>query len=109
MYARFTTIQGKPEKIEDAIRVANLNVLHGLTDTPPDYPASRTLNVRTSLAAAQIARAGVDIVGMEEVSVVEGPKLDPNHPLEVAPALAARAAKATGTTWYGRPFQGSRR
>jgi endonuclease/exonuclease/phosphatase family metal-dependent hydrolase len=90
----------KRVKDDGVIRIANLNVLHGLTDTPPDYPASRTLNVRTSLAATQIARAGVDIVGMEEVSVVEGPKLDPKHPLEVAPALAARAAKATGTTWY---------
>jgi endonuclease/exonuclease/phosphatase family metal-dependent hydrolase len=89
-----------PTPDDGVIRVANLNVLHGLIEEPPDYPTSSTLNVRTSLQAQQLAQAGVDIVGMEEVSVVQGSTLDPNHPPEVAPAIAARAAKATGTPWY---------
>ena len=90
------------KKVRDdhVLRVANVNVLHGLTDEPPAYPSSRTLNVRTSLTAAELVKQGVDIVGMEEVSEVEGPKLDPNHPPQVAQALAARAAKFSGQTWY---------
>jgi endonuclease/exonuclease/phosphatase family metal-dependent hydrolase len=85
---------------DGVIKVANLNVLHGLIEEPPAYPTSSTLNVRTSLAASEIAQAGVDIVGMEEVSVIQGSTLDPNHPPEVAKAFAQRVAKDTGTTWY---------
>src|SRR2546423_78797 len=82
----------KPARDDGVIRVANLNVLHGLTDEPPGYPASRTLNIRTSMQAAQIARAGVDIVGMEEVSAPGGPPT----PAETTAALPdARACVET--------------
>lgn len=92
---------GAPVVPDDgAVRVASFNGLHGLTQDPPGYPSSSTLNLRTSLAAAQIVAGGIDIVGMQEVSLVEGPQADPAHPLVVAQALAARAAKVSGVAWH---------
>lgn len=82
------------------LRVANYNVLHGLTEDPPAYPSFSTLDRRLDWSAKQIAAAGIDIVGMEEV---EDARVNPprrHADGNVAQKLAARLASLTRMTWY---------
>lgn len=87
------------EPMDDGLRVASFNVLHGLDDDPVnDYPSASTLDARITMQAAQLAAAGVDLVGMQEVSVF---RVEATSPLrEVASDLAEALAETTDQTWW---------
>jgi endonuclease/exonuclease/phosphatase family metal-dependent hydrolase len=82
------------------LRVATLNVLHGLTQDPPRYPAASTLDQRLELDARQLAQAGVDIVGVQEASETIANKLTHHRSGNVAQRLASRLAQLTRARWY---------
>jgi endonuclease/exonuclease/phosphatase family metal-dependent hydrolase len=81
------TVAGLP-RVPDHITVATFNMLHGLTTR-----GDSTLEARLKITIDQIARSGVDIVGLQEVeeSAKHGLVID-----RVAKGLAAK----TNTTWY---------
>jgi endonuclease/exonuclease/phosphatase family metal-dependent hydrolase len=83
----------------DAVQVGTFNVLHSQTDE-----GNETLGARLPLAARAIAGAGIDVIGLQEVTRnVNGPDADGNevpqrHGL-VVQRLAAELARATGHRW----------
>ena len=79
------------------LRVATFNILHGLEETP-DYPTHSTFDARLELQAQEIAAEGLDVVGMQEVSVTEAPA--GHAPGNAVERLAARLAELTDQTWY---------
>lgn len=83
-----------------SIVVANLNVLHGNTERPPKYPAQSTLDRRLEIAARQIAGAGVDVIGMEEVADTKPKAGGKTQPGNVAQRFAKRLSALTKQTWY---------
>jgi endonuclease/exonuclease/phosphatase family metal-dependent hydrolase len=87
------------EPADDGLRVATLNTLHGLDDDAAnDYPSAGTLSQRLAMQADQLADAGVDIVGMQEVSIFQ--KTADQPAFFVAEALAEDLAAATGQRWW---------
>ncbi|HEX9775187.1 MAG TPA: endonuclease/exonuclease/phosphatase family protein [Actinomycetota bacterium] len=89
------------EPADDGLRVATFNVLHGLTNSEPDYPSAATLAARTLLQAEQIAADGIDVLGLQEVSMIEPNEATPSdHPAEQALALAEALAGETGERWW---------
>jgi endonuclease/exonuclease/phosphatase family metal-dependent hydrolase len=79
------------------LRVATLNVLHGLEETS-SYPTHSTLDERLEMQVQELAAEGVDIVGMQEVSLTERPR---KHQGGLVPRrMARRLAQVTGETWY---------
>jgi endonuclease/exonuclease/phosphatase family metal-dependent hydrolase len=82
------------------LRVATLNVLHGLTQDPPLYPATSTLDQRLELDARQLAQAAVDLVGVQEASETIANKLTHHRSGNVAQRLAARLAQLTRARWH---------
>ncbi len=94
-----TAAGSAPEPAKDTIRVANLNVLHGLDETP-EYPAHSTLDRRLELAARALDSRGVDLVGVQEVSLTEANDETRHRPGLVAERLAENLAGRTGTTWH---------
>jgi endonuclease/exonuclease/phosphatase family metal-dependent hydrolase len=87
------------EPLDDGLRVATLNSLHGLDDDPEgNYPSGATLDTRIDMQATQLAEAKVDVVGMQEVSTF---KVTASSPLrEVASDLAEALAEKTGQRWW---------
>lgn len=79
------------------LRVATFNVLHGLEETP-SYPTHSTLDARLELQAQEIVAEGLDLVGMQEVSVTEAPV--GHEPGNVVERLALRLRDITDETWY---------
>lgn len=79
------------------LRVATFNVLHGLEETPA-YPTHSTLDARLELAAQAVAGAGIDLVGMQEVSRTAG-AVGHQSGL-VAERMAVRLAQITGQSWH---------
>jgi endonuclease/exonuclease/phosphatase family metal-dependent hydrolase len=71
-----------------SLRIAQFNVLHGLT-TPGDH----TLAARTQLQVRELAAANVDIVGLEEVS-------ETGHHGRVIATIAGGMARRTHETWW---------
>lgn len=79
------------------LRVATLNVLHGLEETPA-YPTHSTFDDRLKLAVAEIERARIDLVGMQEVSDTRDAK---GHTSGlVASRMATALARASGVSWH---------
>jgi len=79
------------------LRVATFNVLHGLEETP-SYPTHSTFDARLELQAQEIAAEGLDVVGMQEVSVTEAPV--GHAPGNVVERLAVRLAEITEQAWH---------
>lgn len=80
-----------------SLRVATFNVLHGLEETP-QYPTHSTFDARLELGVQEIARQGIDLVGMQEVSDTRAAK---GHTSGLSPQrMAARLARVTKTTWH---------
>jgi endonuclease/exonuclease/phosphatase family metal-dependent hydrolase len=80
-------IHGLP-RVPDSITVASYNMLHGLTTD-----GDRTLEARLSLTVDQIAKSGVDVVGLQEVEE------STNHGL-VIKRLATALANKMYTPWW---------
>ncbi|MGH2728804.1 MAG: hypothetical protein ACRDKS_17670, partial [Actinomycetota bacterium] len=76
---------------------ATLNVLHGLEETP-NYPTHSTFEARLELQAHEIIAEGVDLVGMQEVSVTEDPV--GHAPGNVVERLATRLSELTSEKWH---------
>ncbi|MFA5890389.1 MAG: endonuclease/exonuclease/phosphatase family protein [Actinomycetota bacterium] len=83
-----------------ALHVATFNVLHGLSEDPPDYPAHSTLDERTEMAAEQLAASGVDLVGMQEVSFTAANDQTRHTPGLVVQRIAAQMAQTSGHSWH---------
>ncbi len=79
------------------LRVATFNVLHGLEETP-EYPTHSTLDDRLELAVQAIARNGIDLVGMQEVSDTQGAIGHTSG--NVASRMATRLAAVTRVSWH---------
>jgi endonuclease/exonuclease/phosphatase family metal-dependent hydrolase len=96
-----STQKGAPASTASGpIHVASFNVLHGLSEDPPAYPAHSTLDARVALAARELGAAGIDIVGMQEVSWIVPNELTKHRTTEVAKAFARALAADTGDRWY---------
>lgn len=79
------------------LRVATLNVLHGLEETKA-YPTHSTLDERLELQVQELKAENVDIVGMQEVSLTKEARA---HVSGLVPRrMARRLAAVTGETWY---------
>jgi endonuclease/exonuclease/phosphatase family metal-dependent hydrolase len=92
------TTPGVPSAPDKAVlRVATFNVLHGLEETPA-YPTHSTLDDRLELASQAIADAGIDLIGMQEVSRTAG-AVGHESGL-VASRMAERLAQITGVSWH---------
>jgi len=82
------------------LRVATLNVLHGLAEEEPQYPTHSTLDARLAMTAEQVAAADVDIVGMQEVSDTVDPDGHHEDGLVVKRLAEMLAAMHNGFTWH---------
>ena len=71
-----------------SVRIASVNLLHGLEDLP-----ERSLEHRLSMQAIQLTNAGVDVIAAQEVSRTN------NHGV-IANRLAAGMAGRSGQLWY---------
>ncbi|MGH7855779.1 MAG: endonuclease/exonuclease/phosphatase family protein, partial [Candidatus Binatia bacterium] len=63
-------------------------------------PAHSTLDERVEIAAQRIAAAGVDVIGMQEVSLTVANALTQHVPGLQVERIATRVAEITGYTWH---------
>ncbi len=91
------TAEGEAAGPVTTLRVATFNVLHGLSETP-DYPTHSTFDARLELQAQEIVAEGLDLVGMQEVSVTEAPV--GHAPGNVVERLASRLSEITAEAWH---------
>jgi endonuclease/exonuclease/phosphatase family metal-dependent hydrolase len=82
---------------KQTLRIATFNVLHGLEESPA-YPSHSTFDDRLELAVQAVARAGIDVVGMQEVSETEGAVAHTDG--NAAERMATRLAAVTRVTWH---------
>jgi endonuclease/exonuclease/phosphatase family metal-dependent hydrolase len=81
-------VQPPPPPPPPSVRVASVNVLHGLSDL-----GDRSLEHRLSMQSIQLAAAGVDVIGAQEVSRTK------NHGV-IVNRLAVGLAGRTGQVWH---------
>lgn len=81
-------VPAPPPPPPPSVRIATVNLLHGLDDL-----SERTLEQRLSTQAIQLANAGVDVIGAQEVSRTTRHGVIVNR-------LALGLAGRTGDVWY---------